>query len=150
MAKLAPQASPSPRWLRDFAQAGGPPDLGAPNLAPPGGETPTFFGAYGEWMQTPPPTWEDVAWLREQWERPVHAQGRHAASTTRRRAVDAGATAISVSNHGGNNLDGTPAAIRALPASPRPSATSSRSSSTAASAAAATSSRRSRSAPARS
>jgi L-lactate dehydrogenase (cytochrome) len=32
-----------------------------------------------------------------------------------RRAVDAGATAVSVSNHGGNNLDGTPAAIRALP-----------------------------------
>jgi isopentenyl diphosphate isomerase/L-lactate dehydrogenase-like FMN-dependent dehydrogenase len=33
-----------------------------------------------------------------------------------RRAVDIGATAISVSNHGGNNLDGTPATIRALPA----------------------------------
>ena len=29
-----------------------------------------------------------------------------------RRAVDVGVTAISVSNHGGNNLDGTPAAIR--------------------------------------
>jgi isopentenyl diphosphate isomerase/L-lactate dehydrogenase-like FMN-dependent dehydrogenase len=33
-----------------------------------------------------------------------------------RRAVDAGFSAISVSNHGGNNLDGTPATIRALPA----------------------------------
>jgi L-lactate dehydrogenase (cytochrome) len=33
-----------------------------------------------------------------------------------RRAVDIGADAISVSNHGGNNLDGTPASIRALPA----------------------------------
>jgi isopentenyl diphosphate isomerase/L-lactate dehydrogenase-like FMN-dependent dehydrogenase len=32
-----------------------------------------------------------------------------------RRAVDAGVTAISVSNHGGNNLDGTPATIRMLP-----------------------------------
>ncbi|MGH1506538.1 MAG: alpha-hydroxy acid oxidase, partial [Acidimicrobiales bacterium] len=32
-----------------------------------------------------------------------------------RRAVDAGATAISVSNHGGNNLDGAPAPIRVLP-----------------------------------
>jgi isopentenyl diphosphate isomerase/L-lactate dehydrogenase-like FMN-dependent dehydrogenase len=32
-----------------------------------------------------------------------------------RRAVDIGATAISVSNHGGNNLDGTPASVRALP-----------------------------------
>ncbi len=33
-----------------------------------------------------------------------------------RRAADIGASAISVSNHGGNNLDGTPASIRALPA----------------------------------
>jgi L-lactate dehydrogenase (cytochrome) len=33
-----------------------------------------------------------------------------------RAAVDAGVTALSVSNHGGNNLDGTPASIRALPA----------------------------------
>ena len=33
-----------------------------------------------------------------------------------KRALDAGATALSVSNHGGNNLDGTPATIRALPA----------------------------------
>jgi isopentenyl diphosphate isomerase/L-lactate dehydrogenase-like FMN-dependent dehydrogenase len=33
-----------------------------------------------------------------------------------RRAVEIGATAISVSNHGGNNLDGTPAPIRVLPA----------------------------------
>jgi isopentenyl diphosphate isomerase/L-lactate dehydrogenase-like FMN-dependent dehydrogenase len=33
-----------------------------------------------------------------------------------RRAVDAGVSAISVSNHGGNNLDGTPATIRLLPA----------------------------------
>ena len=43
------------------------PDLTAPNLAPPGGDAPTFFGAYYEWMTTPPPTWEDVAWMREQW-----------------------------------------------------------------------------------
>jgi isopentenyl diphosphate isomerase/L-lactate dehydrogenase-like FMN-dependent dehydrogenase len=33
-----------------------------------------------------------------------------------KRAVDAGVSAVSVSNHGGNNLDGTPATIRALPA----------------------------------
>jgi isopentenyl diphosphate isomerase/L-lactate dehydrogenase-like FMN-dependent dehydrogenase len=33
-----------------------------------------------------------------------------------KRAADNGVTAISVSNHGGNNLDGTPAPIRALPA----------------------------------
>jgi isopentenyl diphosphate isomerase/L-lactate dehydrogenase-like FMN-dependent dehydrogenase len=36
--------------------------------------------------------------------------------TKPKQAVDVGVTAISVSNHGGNNLDGTPATIRALPA----------------------------------
>ena len=38
------------------------------------------------------------------------------ASDDAKRVVDLGATALSVSNHGGNNLDGTPAPIRALPA----------------------------------
>ena len=36
MAKLAPQVALQPRWLRDFARAGGPPDLGAPNMTPGG------------------------------------------------------------------------------------------------------------------
>ena len=48
--------------------------------------------------------------------RPVHAQGRHAGSTTPGAPSTPASTAISVSNHGGNNLDGTPASIRALPA----------------------------------
>jgi L-lactate dehydrogenase (cytochrome)/glycolate oxidase len=91
------------------------PDLTTPNLAPPGGAAPTFFGAYGEWMQTPLPTWEDVAWLREQWDGPFMLKGVTRVDDARR-AVDVGVTAISVSNHGGNNLDGTPATIRCLPA----------------------------------
>ncbi len=91
------------------------PDLTVPNMANPGEPAPTFFGAYGEWMQTPPPSWEDVAWLREQWGGPFLLKGVTRVDDARR-AVDAGVTAISVSNHGGNNLDGTPATIRALPA----------------------------------
>jgi L-lactate dehydrogenase (cytochrome)/glycolate oxidase len=90
------------------------PDLTAPNLAD-GGDAPTFFGAYGEWMQTPLPTWEDIAWLRGQWGGPFMLKGVMRVDDAKR-AVDAGVTAISVSNHGGNNLDGTPAPIRALPA----------------------------------
>ena len=65
-------------------------------------------------MLTPPPTWDDLAWLRETWDGPLMVKGVMP-SDDARRAVDAGATAISVSNHGGNNLDGTPASIRALP-----------------------------------
>src|SRR3954463_14129667 len=65
-------------------------------------------------MRTPLPTWEDIAWLREQWGGPFAIKGIMHPDDARR-AIDAGATAISVSNHGGNNLDGTPASIRALP-----------------------------------
>ena len=114
MAQLAPQAAIRPRWLLDWARSGGIPQLTVPNLTPPGGEAPTFFGAYGEWIGTPLPTWADIAWLRETWGGPLMVKGvMHVEDA--RRAVDAGATAISVSNHGGNNLDGTPASIRALP-----------------------------------
>ena len=67
-------------------------------------------------MFTPPPTWADVAWLREQWgsDLPFCVKGITRVDDAKR-AVDAGATAIQVSNHGGNNLDSTPAPIRVLP-----------------------------------
>jgi len=84
-------------------------------MAAPGEAAPTFLAAYGQWMQTPLPTWEDVAWLAEQWGGPVMFKGITRIDDAKL-AVDAGLTAISVSNHGGDNLDGTPAAIRALPA----------------------------------
>jgi isopentenyl diphosphate isomerase/L-lactate dehydrogenase-like FMN-dependent dehydrogenase len=115
MVRMAPKVATKPRWLYQFGRAGQIPDLTAPNLAPPGGEGPTFFAAYYEWMTTPPPTWEDVAWIREQWTQlsgmPFMLKGVCRIDDALR-AVDAGVTAISVSNHGGNNLDGTPAAIR--------------------------------------
>ncbi|TQN40892.1 L-lactate dehydrogenase (cytochrome) [Blastococcus colisei] len=114
--RYAPQVLVKPRWLLDFARTGKIPDLTVPNMvANPGDDAPTFFGAYGMWMQSPMPTWEDVAWLREQWDGPFMLKGVMRVDDARR-AVDAGVTAISVSNHGGNNLDGTPASVRALPA----------------------------------
>jgi L-lactate dehydrogenase (cytochrome)/glycolate oxidase len=113
--RFAPEVLTRPKWLAGFARTGQIPDLTVPNMANPGEPAPTFFGAYGEWMQTPPPSWEDVAWLREQWGGPFLLKGVTRVDDARR-AVDAGVTAISVSNHGGNNLDGTPATIRCLPA----------------------------------
>jgi isopentenyl diphosphate isomerase/L-lactate dehydrogenase-like FMN-dependent dehydrogenase len=113
MARFAPEALARPRWLYDFIKSGKLPDLTAPNMGPKGETGPTFFGAYGAWMQTPPPSWEDVAWLREQWDGPFMLKGVSRIDDAKR-AVDAGVTAISVSNHGGNNLDGTPATIRVL------------------------------------
>jgi heme/flavin dehydrogenase (mycofactocin system) len=117
MARLAPAVLTRPRWLAEFAASGRLPDLTAPNLAPPGGPAPTFFGAYYEWMTTPPPTWADVSWMVREWrqvaDRPFLLKGVCRVDDALR-AVDAGCAAISVSNHGGNNLDGTPAAIRML------------------------------------
>jgi heme/flavin dehydrogenase (mycofactocin system) len=114
-ARFAPEALARPAWLWQYARTGRVPDLTTPNLAEPGGAAPTFFGAYGEWMGTPLPTWDDVAWLREQWDGPFMLKGVTRVDDAKH-AVAAGVTAISVSNHGGNNLDGTPATIRALPA----------------------------------
>ena len=115
MLRFAPEALSHPRWFLSFARTGKRPDLTTPNMVAKGDKGPTFFGAYGEWMQTPPPSWEDVAWLRAQWGGPFMLKGVTRVDDAKR-AVDAGVNTISVSNHGGNNLDGTPATIRTLPA----------------------------------
>lgn len=115
MTRLAPQVMVRPRWLFSYLRTGRVPDLTTPNLAHPGVTPPTFFGAYAEWMQTPPPTWADVAWLRERWGGPFMVKGIGRVEDARW-ASEIGATAISVSNHGGNNLDGTAAPLRVLPA----------------------------------
>ncbi|WP_054813186.1 pre-mycofactocin synthase MftD [Nocardia arizonensis] len=114
MLRFAPQTLARPRWLAAYARSGRIPDLTAPNMAVGGAPAPGFFGAYGEWMGTPAPDWDDVRWVVEQWNGPVMLKGVIRVDDARR-AVDAGVSAISVSNHGGNNLDGTPASIRALP-----------------------------------
>ncbi len=110
--KMAPEGIRRPRWTATWLKSGLP-DLTIPNLTPPDGVPPTFFGAYGEWGQTPPPSWEDIAWLREEWGGKFMLKGITRVDDAKR-AVDLGADAISVSNHGGNNLDTTPASIRCL------------------------------------
>ncbi|MCG5431879.1 mycofactocin biosynthesis FMN-dependent deaminase MftD [Mycobacterium sp. MYCO198283] len=113
--RMMPIGLTRPGWLFQWAKTMRPPTLRVPNQAARGEAGPPFFAAYGEWMSTPPPTWEDIAWLRELWGGPFMLKGVMRVDDAKR-AVDAGCTAISVSNHGGNNLDGTPASIRALPA----------------------------------
>jgi len=115
MIRYAPQAVVRPRWFYTWAKSGRPPELTVPNMADGDGPAPTFFDVYGQWMQAALPTWQDLAWLRQQWDGPFMLKGVMRVDDARR-AVDAGVSAISVSNHGGNNLDGTPATIRALPA----------------------------------
>ncbi|MFC8531324.1 pre-mycofactocin synthase MftD [Nocardia sp. NPDC057227] len=115
MLKFAPATIVKPRWLTTYLKSRTLPDLTVPNLVTGDAKAPGFFAAYGEWMGTPPPDWSDVRWVVESWDGPVLLKGVIRVDDAQR-AVDAGVAGISVSNHGGNNLDGTPAAIRALPA----------------------------------
>lgn len=114
MLRFAPEAAVRPGYLLRWLRSGKLPELTVPNMVMPGEAAPGFFQAYGQWMFTPLPTWEDLAWLRGEWGGPFMIKGIMHPDDARR-AVDAGASAISVSNHGGNNLDTTPASIRALP-----------------------------------
>jgi len=116
VARYAPQVLARPRYLARWLRSGaGLPHLTVPNMAAGGGPAPGFFAAYRDWQAVPPPAWEDIRWLREQWAGPFCIKGIMRPDDARR-AVDAGASAVAVSNHGGNNLDRTPASIRALPA----------------------------------
>lgn len=71
------------------------------------------FGAYIHSLFDASLTWSTVEWLRSVTRLPVILKGLLRADDARR-AVDAGASAIIVSNHGGRQLDGAPATIRAL------------------------------------
>jgi L-lactate dehydrogenase (cytochrome) len=65
-------------------------------------------------MIVSPYTWDDIAWFREQWRQPLVVKGILSADDARR-AVDLGADAIVVSNHGGRQLDGVPSTLAVLP-----------------------------------
>jgi isopentenyl diphosphate isomerase/L-lactate dehydrogenase-like FMN-dependent dehydrogenase len=112
VAKFAPQAAFKPDWVFDLARDRFSLEIvNATNLGPP--ERPMSVGeALLEWTAAPP-RWEDFAWLREVWDGPVVAKGIVTGEDARR-AVDAGASAIIVSNHGGRQLDGMPASMPAL------------------------------------
>ncbi len=112
---FAGDAIKSPGWLLRFVRAGRMPSATVPNIGELGQPAPAFFGAFVEWMKTPAPTWSDLAWLREEWGGPFLVKGITHPDDARH-AVEIGASAISVSNYGGANLDGTPATIRCLPA----------------------------------
>lgn len=113
--RYAPQVLAHPAYLGRWLRHGALPDLTVPNLAVGADPAPLFSRVYRRWRATPSATWSDIAWVREVWGGPFMVKGITHVDDARR-AADAGATAISVSNHGGNNLDSTPATIRCLPA----------------------------------
>lgn len=115
LVRYAPMALGNPRWISRYIRRGTIPGLDAPNMSGSDGRVPTLVGALREWLAHPEPTWDDVKWLADVWGGPLLVKGLVTADDARR-AVDAGATAVGVSNHGGNNLDTTPSPLRFLPA----------------------------------
>jgi L-lactate dehydrogenase (cytochrome) len=100
-----------PAWLIRFLRDGGLPAL--PNVVIPG-QGPMPLVDINAALATSAVTWADLRWIRDLWPGPIVVKGVLTGDDPRR-AIDGGVTAISVSNHGGRQLDGVPAALRALP-----------------------------------
>jgi L-lactate dehydrogenase (cytochrome) len=106
-----PELLSHPGWLASFLLAGGIPAL--PNIVIPGrGPMPLVDVTTALCRATV--TWQDLRWMREAWPGPIVIKGVLTGEDARR-AVDAGAAAVVVSNHGGRQLDSAPATLRALP-----------------------------------
>jgi L-lactate dehydrogenase (cytochrome) len=100
-----------PRWLTSFLLDGGVPPLH--NIVVPGkGPMPLIDVA--EALASATVTWDDLRWIRELWPGPIVVKGILVADDARR-AVDEGAAAVVVSNHGGRQLDCVSASLQALP-----------------------------------
>jgi len=100
-----------PRWLMSFLRDGGLPGL--PNVVIPG-KGPMPLVDVNAALADSAVTWADLRWIRELWRGPIVVKGVLTGDDARR-AADEGAAAISVSNHGGRQLDGLPASLWALP-----------------------------------
>jgi L-lactate dehydrogenase (cytochrome) len=106
-----PQVARRPGWLLSFLRDGGLRPL--PNVVVPD-RGPMPLLDVNAALASSVVTWADFRWIRDCWRGLIVAKGVLTGDDARR-AVDAGAAAISVSNHGGRQLDGVPAALRALP-----------------------------------
>src|SRR6187402_819960 len=99
-----------PGWLRTYFKDGGL--MNFPNIVLADG--PMGYADVGAALEASMTSWEDFTWIREAWGGPIIAKGVHTADDARK-AVDHGAAAIVVSNHGARQLDGVSATIRVLP-----------------------------------
>jgi isopentenyl diphosphate isomerase/L-lactate dehydrogenase-like FMN-dependent dehydrogenase len=106
-----PQLLARPRWLASFFLDGGSPTL--PNIIVPG-QGPVPLLDVGAALARSAVTWDDFSWLRKSWPGPIVVKGVLTAEDARR-SVDLGAAAVVVSNHGGRQLDSSPATLDVLP-----------------------------------
>jgi L-lactate dehydrogenase (cytochrome) len=104
------QMAARPRWLFDHLRDGGMTTF--PNIVLPTGPMP--YADVAAALEQSAVCWDDLRWIREAWSGPIVIKGVHTGDDARR-AVDAGASAVVASNHGGRQLDGVAATLRTLP-----------------------------------
>jgi len=100
-----------PRWLLDFLGDGGL--MQFPNVILADGR-PMKYETVGPALAQSVVIWRDLDWIRQIWRGPIVVKGILTGDDARR-AAEAGANAVIVSNHGGRQLDGVAASLRALP-----------------------------------
>jgi isopentenyl diphosphate isomerase/L-lactate dehydrogenase-like FMN-dependent dehydrogenase len=100
-----------PGWLTSFLLDGGTPKL--ENIVIPG-KGPMELLDVGSALSESTVTWADLKWIREYWQGPIIVKGILIPDDARR-AIDEGAAAVVVSNHGGRQLDSSPSTLRILP-----------------------------------
>jgi L-lactate dehydrogenase (cytochrome) len=99
-----------PRWLAAYLRDGGL--MKFPNIVLKDGPMP--YADVGAALEQSMVSWDDFKWIRQAWGGPVIAKGVHTADDARQ-AIDHGADALVVSNHGGRQLDGVAPTLRVLP-----------------------------------
>jgi len=100
-----------PRWVADFLRDGGL--MQFPNIVLPG-EGPMPYADVGASLEQSTVSWSDLRWIKELWNGPIVIKGVLSAEDARR-AIDEGADAIVLSNHGGRQLDCVAPTLRVLP-----------------------------------
>lgn len=110
MLPYLPQIWVKPRWLFDYFADGGL--MSFPNVVLPDG--PMRYAEVGAALEAAAVSWEDFPWIREAWDGPIVVKGVHTADDALR-AVEHGARAVVVSNHGGRQLDGVAPTLKVLP-----------------------------------
>jgi L-lactate dehydrogenase (cytochrome) len=105
------QFATHPRWVMGYLGDGAPrvfPNVELPGIgAMPCGDTSVLLAETNV-------TWKDLSWIRDAWRGPIVIKGVQTGEVARQ-AVDAGADAVIVSNHGGRQLDGVAGSVRVLP-----------------------------------
>src|SRR5438477_9558685 len=99
-----------PRWFAAYLRDGGL--MSFPNIVLKDGPMP--YADVGAALEQSMVSWSDFKWIREIWQGPIIVKGVHTADDARQ-AIDHGAAAIVVSNHGGRQLDGVAPTLRVLP-----------------------------------